>query len=65
MACAATARVAVLRTPGVLDAEFRWPEATGTVQYDPAMVTPDQIISELRERTGYVATVAAIEPAPR
>lgn len=55
--CAVTARVVLRRIQGVIRAEVSYDSARAVIWYDPARVTPDRIITELRERTGYAARV--------
>jgi copper chaperone CopZ len=55
--CAATARVAFKRLPGVFDATVSFDDALGVVRYDPRRATPAQIAAHLNRLTGYRATV--------
>ncbi|RMH11814.1 MAG: hypothetical protein D6701_14520 [Gemmatimonadetes bacterium] len=48
---------------GVLDARFSYEEGSGWVAYDPARVTPDEVIDELGRMTGFVGRVRDDRPA--
>lgn len=57
MDCAVCARVVqrkLLQTPGVIKAEVRYPAGSATVQFDPAKIDTERLISAVNE-TGYKA----------
>jgi len=58
--CPVTARVALKKLTGVLDATVTLDDSLGVVRYDPAKVTPARIAAHLTRLTGYGARV--IEP---
>jgi copper chaperone CopZ len=49
--------VAVERVEGVREAEFAYPEGTGTVVYDTTVTSDSAIIAALARATGFGATV--------
>jgi copper chaperone CopZ len=53
--CPTTARVALKRIPGVLDATVTLADSLGVVHYDASRVTAKQIARRLSELTGYRA----------
>ena len=55
--CPITARIALKKLPGVLDAKVTLDDSLGVVRYDPRKVTPEQITAHLTRLTGYGATV--------
>lgn len=55
--CATTARIALEQSAGVFAARVSYDAARATVDYDPALTSPDAIGKRLTERTGYRATV--------
>lgn len=57
--CAATARLALKRSPGVLDADVSYESRTGLVWYDSTLTSPERFIADLGQMTGYSATVTA------
>lgn len=57
--CPITARTALKKLPGVLDAKVTLDDSLGVVRYDPQRVTPEQIIAHLKRLTDYEATVIA------
>jgi len=57
--CAATARLALKKLDGVLDATVIYKDSLGVVRYDPRKVTPAQIAEHLTRLTGYGARVIA------
>lgn len=63
--CAVTARVALRRMQGVVRAEVSYDSARAVIWYDPARITPERIIMELRERTGYSARIIDAPPRAR
>ena len=60
--CSLTARTALKRLPGVLDATVSAEHSEGTVRYHPRKVTPAQIATHLTRLTGYGARIIE-EPA--
>ena len=60
--CPATARVALERLPGVLDAKVTLDDSLGVVTYDPRKVTPAQIAAHLTRLTGYGARIVTESP---
>ena len=60
--CPVTARTALKKLPGVLDAKVTLDDSLGVVRYDPQKVTPAQIMAHLTRLTGYIARVIE-EPA--
>ena len=60
--CPVTARTALKKLPGVLDAKVTLDDSLGVVRYDPRQVTPAQIMAHLTRLTGYTARVIE-EPA--
>ena len=54
--CETTARVAVEQIEGVTEADFSYPDGTGTVRYDTTLTSQAVIIAELERATGYRAT---------
>lgn len=63
--CAVTARVALRRTEGVIRAEVSYDSARAVIWYDSARVTPERIIKELHDRTGYEARITTARPERR
>ncbi|MGH7713292.1 MAG: cation transporter [Gemmatimonadaceae bacterium] len=55
--CPITARVALKKLAGVYDAKVTLDDSLGVVRYDPRRVAPAQIVTHLKELTGYRATV--------
>jgi copper chaperone CopZ len=55
--CATTARLALKKLDGVLDATVSLKDSLGVVRYDPRKVTPPQIAEHLTRLTGYGARV--------
>ncbi len=49
--------MAVERVSGVVDAEFSYEEGSGVVTYDTEETDPGAFIDELKDKTGFVATV--------
>ncbi len=62
--CPVTARTALKRLRGVLDAKVTLADSLGIVTYDPRKVTPSQIAAHLTRLTGYGARVIASAKAP-
>ncbi len=62
--CSLTARTALKKLPGVLDATVSAEDSVGTVRYDRRKVTPAQIAAHLTRLTGYGARIIE-EPARR
>jgi mercuric ion binding protein len=62
--CPVTARTALKRLPGVLDAKVTLDDSLGVVTYDPRTVTPSQIAAHLTRLTGYRAQIIAESPKP-
>ena len=60
--CPVTARTALKRLPGVLDAKVTLDDSLGVVTYDPRKVTPAQIAAHLRRLTGYGARIIVESP---
>ncbi|HET7470948.1 MAG TPA: heavy metal-associated domain-containing protein [Gemmatimonadales bacterium] len=60
--CPVTARVALKRLPGVLDAKVTLDDSLGVVTYDPRKVTPVQIAAHLTRLTGYGARIITESP---
>jgi len=60
--CPVTARVALKRLPGVLDAKVTLDDSLGVVTYDPSKVTPAQIATHLTRLTGYGARIITENP---
>lgn len=57
--CAATARLALQRVPGVYHASVSYDSTSALVRYDPRRVNPAQIAQQLERLTGYRATPVA------
>lgn len=55
--CPVTARLALKKVSGVYTAVVTLDDNLGVVQYDPALVTPDEIAAHLTKLTGYGAKV--------
>ena len=55
--CPITARTALKKLPGVLDAKVTLDDSLGVVRYDPQKVTPAQIGTHLTRLTGYGARI--------
>lgn len=55
--CASTARLALKRSPGVLDADVSYESRTGLVWYDSTLTSPGRFIADLGRMTGYRAAV--------
>jgi copper chaperone CopZ len=55
--CRVTARTALKRLPGVVDAKVTLDDSLGVVTYDPRKVTPAQIAAHLTRLTGYGARI--------
>ncbi len=55
--CPVTARTALKKLPGVLDAKVTLQDSLGVVRYDPQKVTPAQIATHLTRLTGYGARI--------
>lgn len=55
--CATTARLALKKLDGVLDASVSYGDSIGVVRYDPRKVKPEQIAAHLTRLTGYPARV--------
>ncbi len=53
----ASARLAVTRMAGVIDAKFWFEEGAGHVTYDPEQTDSATFIEELADMTGFVAPV--------
>lgn len=62
--CPVTARRALKRLPGVLDARVTLEDSLAVVTYDPRKVTPEQIAAHLTKLTGYGARVLPGSPEP-
>ena len=60
--CPVTARVALKRLPGVLDAKVTLDDSLGVVTYDPRKVSPAQIAAHLTRLTGYGARIITESP---
>jgi len=60
--CPVTARTALKRLPGVLNAKVTLDDSLGVVTYDPLKVTPAQIAAHLTRLTGYGARIIAENP---
>ncbi len=60
--CPVTARTALKRLPGVLEAKVTLDDSLGVVTYDPRKVTPAQIAAHLTRLTGYGARIIAESP---
>jgi mercuric ion binding protein len=60
--CPLTARTALKRLPGVLDAKVTLDDSLGVVTYDPRQVTPAQIAAHLTRLTGFGARIVAESP---
>jgi mercuric ion binding protein len=60
--CPATARTALKRLSGVLNAKVTLDDSLGVVTYDPRKVTPVQIAAHLARLTGYGARIIAENP---
>jgi len=60
--CPVTARTALRRLPGVLDAKVTLDDSLGVVTYDPRKVTPAQIAAHLTRLTGYGARIITEGP---
>jgi len=57
--CPTTARVTMMKMPGVVSVIVTLDDSLGVVRYDPARVTPAQITEHLAKLTDYRATVLA------
>ncbi len=57
MACAAAARVALERAPGVDSADVSYESGKAVVVFDPEVTSPDQFIVELERMTGFEAVL--------
>ena len=57
--CPVTARVALKKIAGVLDAKVTLDDSLGVVRYDPRRVKPAEIASRLTQMTGYPAHILA------
>ncbi len=55
--CPVTARTALRKLAGVLDAKVTLNDSLGVVRYDPRKVTPAQIVAHLTKLTGYGARI--------
>lgn len=55
--CATTARLALKKLDGVLDATVSAKDSLGVVRYDPRKVDPPRIVEHLARLTGYEARV--------
>jgi len=55
--CATTARLALKKLDGVLDATVSYKDSLGSVRYDARKVTPAQIAAHLTRLTGYPARI--------
>ena len=55
--CPLTARTALKRLPGVLNARVTLDDSLGVVTYDPRKVSPAQIAAHLTRLTGYGARI--------
>ncbi|MGH7629153.1 MAG: heavy-metal-associated domain-containing protein [Gemmatimonadales bacterium] len=55
--CPATARLALMKLPGVYRATVTLHDSLGVVSYDPGRVTPEQIAAHLSRATGFGATM--------
>lgn len=62
--CPITARLALKRIPGVVDATVTLQDSLGIVRYHPHKVSPSVIAAGLLRLTGYRATVLADPPTP-
>lgn len=60
--CPVTARTALKRLAGVLDAKVTLDDSLGVVTYDPRKVTPTQIAAHLTRLTGYGARIIDERP---
>ena len=60
--CPVTARTALKRLPGVLDAEVTLDDSLGVVTFDPRKVTPAEIAAHLTRLTGYGARIITESP---
>jgi Cu+-exporting ATPase len=56
--CSLAVRFALMRLEGVRKATVRYAEKRAVVEYDPAMVKPEQMVDAVN-RLGYRATVVA------
>lgn len=57
--CTTTARIALEKLNGVIDAKVTLKDSLGVVRYDPRKVAPVQITEHLTRLTGYGARVVA------
>jgi len=55
--CPTTARLALQKLSGVYRAKVTLEDSLGVVWYDPARVTPPQIVAKLDKLTGFRATI--------
>lgn len=60
--CPATAKRALKRLQGVLDAKVTLADSLAVVTYDPQKVTPERIAAHLTRLTGFGARVLAGSP---
>lgn len=51
--------MAVERVPGVVSAEFSYEQGAGVVTYDPEETDAAAFIEELKDKTGFVATLVS------
>ena len=64
MGCAAAARVALERVPGVEGADVSYEAGKAVVVFDPAVTSPDEFIAELERMTGFNAAVMTTPEMP-
>ena len=60
--CPVTARTALKRLPGVLNAKVTLDDSLGVVTYDPRKVSPAQIAAHLTRLTGYGVRIITESP---
>lgn len=57
MGCAAAARVALERVPGVETADVSFEAGRAVVVFDPEVTSPNEFIAELERMTGFEAVL--------
>lgn len=57
--------MAVERVPGVIEAEFSYDDGSGIVTYRAEETDPEVFLTELEDKTGFVARVVEAQGATR
>lgn len=55
--------MAAERVEGVKEAEFAYPEGTGTVTYDTTMTSDSVIMADVERATGFEVQVRSLAPS--